>query len=351
MTFLQAGTAIFAVITAANCAQLSLPASAAAPGGGILLPVTFASQSSSITAIQFDLQYDSTALSLCATAGESARASKKTVYLWELAPGQRRFLIVGHNSEAIVDGALIDLFVSLSSTAPDGVYALTPVNVVATDPSAQAVTLNAAAGSIAVQGAARQVLTLTGNAVAPALPSLPRSCPAFSSQVGANVLFDGIPAPLLYAASDHSSGISHGLSAHLPIPVAAEVPSIFTLDGSGVGPGAILNRDYSVNSPSNPAERGAVVRVFANGLGRTNSGSFDGQAAGDSLPETPLTISVQIAGGAAQVLYAGAAPGLVDGVLQVNCIVPLDSPPGDAVPILLYAGKTRSPAGVTLAIR
>jgi uncharacterized protein (TIGR03437 family) len=50
------------------------------------------------------------------------------------------------------------------------------------------------------------------------------------------------------------------------------------------------------------------------------------------------------------VLYAGAAPGAVAGVLQVNCTVPLDSPSGYTVPITLSVGITSSPAGVTIAI-
>jgi uncharacterized protein (TIGR03437 family) len=44
-------------------------------------------------------------------------------------------------------------------------------------------------------------------------------------------------------------------------------------------------------------------------------------------------------------------PGLVAGVVQVNCIVPLDSPSGYAVPMVLFVGTTSSPVDVTVAIQ
>jgi uncharacterized protein (TIGR03437 family) len=353
LTVIRAAMAVFAAVASARCAELSVPASTAAPGTRILLPVSFSSQSSSVTAIQFDLQFDSTVLSLCATAGEGARISKKTLYLWDLAAGQRRFLIVGRNSDTVSDGALVNLVASLSSSAPGGVYPLRLLNVVATDPSAEAVTVNAVSGAITVPGNPSEVTLLFGDGAGPALSPSPRACPTFSSPDVANVLFDGIPAPLLYAAPNQGGAvdpyvIQHTWSqseAHLPLSVAETAPSIFTLDGSGVGPGAILNEDYSVNSPSNPAEKGTVIRLFAK-AGRTDVPGIDGQITGLPMP----TVSVQIGGLVAEVLYAGAAPGLVDGVMQVSCMVPLDAPSGSAVPVMLYAGKTRSPAGVTLTI-
>jgi uncharacterized protein (TIGR03437 family) len=90
---------------------------------------------------------------------------------------------------------------------------------------------------------------------------------------------------------------------------------------------------------------------FATGAGQTDPPGADGQIAGDTLPKPLLPVTVQIGGLDAKVLYAGAAPGLVAGVLQVNCIVPSDSPSGYAVPIMLTVGNISSPAGVTLAIK
>ena len=386
--------ALFAAVTAANCAQLSLPSPTAPPASSLLLPVTFVSQSASVTGIQFDLQYDNSALSLSATIGETARTSGKTLYLWNLSPGQMRFLIVGLNRDPFVDGALINLFVNVSSNAPGGTYPLKLLNVVATDPSAQAVTVRPVDGVVAVQGIAGsgsrlqpagvlngasllpgpvapgEIVTLLGAGIGPPSPQLPNGSPTSPVLNGTSVLFDGTPAPLLYAAPNQVNaitpyGIHNKASALVEVtqrgqPVAAVLvsvvdtsPAVFTMDGSGVGPGAVLNQDYTVNSPSAPAEKGSVIMFFATGAGQTDPPGADGQITGDTLPlpQPLLPVTVQIGGLDAKVLYAGAAPGLVAGVLQVNCIVPSDSPSGYAVPIMLTVGNISSPAGVTLAIK
>ena len=59
---------------------------------------------------------------------------------------------------------------------------------------------------------------------------------------------------------------------------------------------------------------------------------------------------VQIAGQDAEVTYAGAAPSLVAGVLQVNCRIPAGVPSGD-IPIVLISGHAHSGAGVTVSVQ
>jgi uncharacterized protein (TIGR03437 family) len=328
---------------------------------------------------------------LSATVGGAARISSKSLYLWDVVPGQRRFFILGLNRDLVADGALVNLFVNLSPTAPAGPYPLKLLNVVATGSSAEAVTVNAVDGAVAVQGTAGSgarlqpggvlngasllpgpvapggIVTLVGAGIGPALPQLPAYSPTSTVLDGTGVLFDGTPAPLLYGAPNQVNAIApysidkkvstqvqvtqRGQAiADLQLSVADASPAIFTTDGSGVGQGAILNQDSTVNSPSNPAGKGSVIVMFATGAGQTDPAGIDGQIAGDTLPKPLLGVSAQIAGLDAKVLYAGAAPGMVAGVLQVNCIVPLDSPSGFAVPIVLLVGKTSSPAGVTLAI-
>ena len=49
-------------------------------------------------------------------------------------------------------------------------------------------------------------------------------------------------------------------------------------------------------------------------------------------------------------MYAGAAPGLTAGVLQVNVRIPVDAPAG-AVPVSLVVGTKSSPANVTIWIQ
>ncbi len=93
-----------------------------------------------------------------------------------------------------------------------------------------------------------------------------------------------------------------------------------------------------------------TIAVFARGSGQTDPPGNDGQITGNTHPRPLLPVSVQIGGREATVVSAEAVPGSVSGLLRLNCVVPLDSPSGYAVPIMLSVGTTSSPAGVTLAI-
>jgi len=284
------GPFLFCLASIANCAQLSLPTAPAPPATSLRLPVAFASQSASVTGIQFDLQFDASALSFSATVGDAARTSGKTLYLWDLAPGQKRFLIFGFNRNPLVDGTLINLFASVSPNAAGGTYPLKFLNVVATDSSAQAVTVKAVDGGLTVQGTAgagsrlQPESVLNGASLLPGPVAPGEILTLFGAGLlGTDVLFDGTPAPLLYAAPNQVNAIApYGIYnkattqmqvtelgqvlANLQLSVADAAPALFTTDGSGVGPGAILNHDYTVNSPSNPAERGSTIMLFATGV-------------------------------------------------------------------------------------
>jgi uncharacterized protein (TIGR03437 family) len=181
-------------------------------------------------------------------------------------------------------------------------------------------------------------------------------------------LFDDAPAPLLYVQANQLSAIvpyeiagkssvqveikvQGQFSNPLTLPVAPAAPGIFTLDSSGQGQGVILNQDYSVNSPSNPAPRNSIVSVYADGLGQTNPPGVDGAVTGSALSTAAASVSASIDGVDSEVLYAGTAPGIVAGVFQVNVRVPEAAPPGSTVPLVLSAGGASSQAGVTLAIQ
>jgi uncharacterized protein (TIGR03437 family) len=137
----------------------------------------------------------------------------------------------------------------------------------------------------------------------------------------------------------------------LILPVAPAAPGVFTLDSSGQGQGVILNQDYSLNSPSNPAPRNSIVSVYADGLGQTNPPGVDGAVTGAALSTAAAPVSASINGVDSEVLYAGTAPGIVAGVFQVNVRVPEAAAPGGTVPLVLAAGGASSQAGVTLAIQ
>lgn len=383
------GSLLFLGTSIAFSAQISLLSPSATPGSSVLTQVTFASQASSVSGLQLDLDYDSSAMSLFATLSNPARTSGKSLYELDLAPNKKRFLIVGLDQTMIPDGALINVLVNISLTASAGAYALTPSNVSGTDSSGNAVSVNSTGGMIAVDAgpatplqlsgimnagsflpgpvAPGELVTLIGSGIGPASSQQPNGAPSSPVLGGTSVLFDGTAAPLLYAASNQINAIvPYSLSgktttltvtsqaqtiAAVAEPVAAAAPAIFTLDSSGTGAGAILNQDTTVNSPSNPAATGSVVVIFASGAGQTSPPSVDGEVTGTVLAKPVLPVSVQIGGADAEVLYAGAAPGLIAGVVQVNALVPSGATPGPAVPIVLLVGGANSQAGVTVAIR
>jgi uncharacterized protein (TIGR03437 family) len=184
----------------------------------------------------------------------------------------------------------------------------------------------------------------------------------------ATVFFDNASAPVLFASAGQANVVvpyavggraqpvvrvvhSGVPSNQVTVPVVESAPGLFTANGSGTGQGAILNQDSSLNSAANPAPAGSIVVLYGTGEGLTDPPGVDGRIAGDVLPKPRLPVSVRIGGRDAQVLYAGAAPGLVAGVIQINVRVPAEVAPGPAVPVVVQVGANSSPNTVTLAVR
>jgi uncharacterized protein (TIGR03437 family) len=51
-----------------------------------------------------------------------------------------------------------------------------------------------------------------------------------------------------------------------------------------------------------------------------------------------------------ETLYAGSAPGLVTGLLQINVLLPADLPVGPAVPVVVTINGVASSSGTTVSI-
>ena len=182
------------------------------------------------------------------------------------------------------------------------------------------------------------------------------------------ILFDGKPAPLLYASPTQVNAIvpyevsgkatttiqvvNNGISsAAWAIPVSAAAPGIFTQDETGQGPAAVLNQDNSVNGPSNPALRGTVIQVFATGGGQTSPPAMTASITPMASPILAAGVAVSIGGVNAQVVYAGAAPEEVAGLVQVNAVVPDSVTPGAAVPVAITIGGMTSADGAMIAVQ
>jgi uncharacterized protein (TIGR03437 family) len=184
---------------------------------------------------------------------------------------------------------------------------------------------------------------------------------------GVRVLFEGHPAPLLFVQAGQ-------INAVVPFEVARQskvrlqierdakqydgvdillkeaAPALFTSDASGHGQGAILNQDGRPNSLVNSAQKGSVVVLYASGGGAFDRNVQDGAITGADLARLALPAAVQIDGIDGEILYAGSAPGLVAGVIQINVKLPEQIRSG-GVPVVLKVGSVSSQSGVTVAVQ
>ncbi|HEY1342852.1 MAG TPA: hypothetical protein VGF59_35360 [Bryobacteraceae bacterium] len=181
------------------------------------------------------------------------------------------------------------------------------------------------------------------------------------------VLFDGMAAPLLYVSQGQINAVAPfevsestdievvylGLSSDpATVPVTAATPGIFSQDASGSGQGIIVNQDGSLNSANAPAALGTIVTFYATGAGLLSPDGIDGSVvAADNLPRPTLAVDADIGGRAANVRYAGGAPGMIEGVIQVNLEIPADAPAGFFVLLTLRIGGQPSQSGLTIAVR
>jgi uncharacterized protein (TIGR03437 family) len=224
-------------------------------------------------------------------------------------------------------------------------------------------------GSAAQAIAPGEIVVLFGNSLGPATLTVNApSKTAFGSQLaGTTVSIGGTNAPIVYTSSSIVAAIvpyevfgqtsvpvtvtyNGKVSAVTTLPVATSAPGIFTANSSGSGQAAALNQDGTLNSGSNPAHIGDIVTLFATGEGQTTPNGKDGLlAVGPSYPAPIQPVNVTVGGLPAMVAYAGAAPTLVAGVMQVNVQIPTGVAATGAVTVVLNVGGVNSPA-VTIAV-
>lgn len=190
------------------------------------------------------------------------------------------------------------------------------------------------------------------------------------------VTFNGTPGALLYVSTTQINAqvpyevagqgtlnvvVKHNgqPSPAFTVPLFDTSPGIFTVDQNGNGQGAILNSLNNVvsqNSANNPAPKGSGIAIFATGSGLWNRTVQDGSiflapSAAGGAPALTAPVSLTIGGQPARILYAGAAPFLISGMLQVNAIVP-DGIGSGAQPVILTIGEnSNSQQQVTVAVQ
>ena len=379
-------------LASAGTANISLTEVAADSQGGAVVEVALASAGQALSAIQFDVSYQSQALVFSISPIGTLAIQGKSVWTSSAQPGLERILIVGLNQNALIDGVLATLSIQVTGGASPGVYPLGLTNAVASDPTGGPVPLSTGDGGVVVTGtgvtapaisavanaaswatgpvAPGEIVIIAGNFMADsALIGAQTSAGFVAASLGATtVLFDDVPAPLLYTMANQLSAIVpyevsgqaqtsiqveyQGVrSTPFTVAVAPTAPGIFTLNESGSGQGAIMNQDGSINGPGNPAAGGDVVSIYGTGEGQTTPLGTDGiiVTAAD-LRQPVQTVTVSIGGQNATVLYAGSAGDEVAGLLQIDARVPLGITPSTATPVTITIGGSSQP-GVTMAVQ
>ena len=204
--------------------------------------------------------------------------------------------------------------------------------------------------------APNEIVTLFGYGLTTGGPQIaqPDSSSHYPFQLnGEQVSFDGVAAPLLYASSGqinliapasiegktttHLCVAASGTTGCMDVPVAPTTPGVFLADAAGHA--AAINQDGTINSAQNPAMIGSVVSIYLTGLGTVSPAVPDGAITPIPIPNLnappTITMSWQVSPSNqvslnAQILYAGPAPLEVEGLDQINLVVP--APPNFGQP-------------------
>ena len=273
--------------------------------------------------------------------------------------------IVQQPDAALNAGALTATFPANSIT----MLVIPPASYAVPKPVVAAVTDAASYGKRIAPG---EMVVVWGSGMGPAnLAGLTQDADGLvsTSVAGVRVLFDGVPAPVVYVSDKQIAVVAPyfgtaGTTTHvqveyqgvrsdpLAVAISPTAPALFTMNQQGWGQGAILNNaDYSVNGLAHPASRGQYVLLYGTGEGITDPPGVDGRLATGILPKPLAKVIVQIGGQNANVTYAGAAPGFMPGLFQIDAQVPQNAPAGNTVPVAVTIGDTTSQTLVTMVIQ
>jgi uncharacterized protein (TIGR03437 family) len=146
----------------------------------------------------------------------------------------------------------------------------------------------------------------------------------FGSGLSGTVTFDDVPGIVSYQSSTQ---------INVTVPYTVTGPVIDLQIGSAV----ITTLDVVASAPgifAAVADGGGAITLYATGCGALTK---------DSLPRCQLPVSATINGKPAQVLYAGIAPGLVQGANQFNLMLPSGITSGP-ISIVVTVGNASSKA-------
>ena len=217
-----------------------------------------------------------------------------------------------------------------------------------------------------------EILYIEGSAIGPPTLTIATTNPSWPTTLAnVQVTFDGIPAPILYVMNNKLSvvvpwAISGRLNTQLIVKyqnqssnalnlqVTSVAPGLYTTDASGAGQAAILNYHTNgtidINASNRPIERGGAIAVYGTGGGLTTPLGVDGAVTPAILYPLGARVTAFINGQPVIVLYSGGAPGLLSGAIQVNILIPADSPTGNQ-PLVILVNGVPTQANTTVNIQ
>jgi uncharacterized protein (TIGR03437 family) len=192
---------------------------------------------------------------------------------------------------------------------------------------------NAFGGNATARIARAEVVSIYGPGIGPAAATVIAPVNGFypTAFAGVQVTVNGMNAPLLYVSANQINAV---LPMELPYGVAAtarvtngtsispDYPVWLLFDAPQAFP-TVLNQDGTINPSSSPAKSGSIVTFYATGW-QANYPLADGHVANSAQNICLLNISCPVVQtntiypASGTVLYAGAAPGVVAGVSQLN---------------------------------
>ncbi len=212
---------------------------------------------------------------------------------------------------------------------------------------------NAAFGPLSGRVAPGEVISIYGPHIGPAAPATAtpdRSGHMPTSLAGVQVLLNDSPIPLLYVSDSQINavlplGISPGSgfsgfllfspgssgSARVRVSSSGKTSTDFTativpadpqIFQSPNGAAEAVNQDGTLNSADHPAKAGSILSIWATGAGITPVFTLGGDGQIATSADDFECCAVYLGNTPLHVLYSGAAPGIVMGVVQINFQLP-----------------------------
>ena len=250
------------------------------------------------------------------------------LYSGQFPAGDAGQAIVVDQGDVVHFAGALGLVSTMASTEPSAPRALSIVS--------------AASGTTTGLIAPGEIISIYGSGLGPATPvtATPTGGVFPTSLGGAQVLVNGAAIPLLYVSASQINaeipspltGVVNGVAVaqvmnnSVPLPdfrliVVSSDFAVFTNPGGSL---AVINQDGTLNKIANPAKAGSAVSIWATGFGSSGA-PVDGAvatAANNYCSGCQLVLSNWPTSVTETAQYAGTSPGLIDGLMQINFMIP-----------------------------